>query len=554
MEIKWSLISRVSLPVCLIIIFSLVLSPLRGENTAISITLNEAGTIVFPQMPQGLLLDDNGLPLQCTGATKTQLTFNGTVNAIGSYAFHNFVGLHSLILPESVTEVGYFAFSNCTSLIRPIYNKTVFARMPISHIDPFEVPDGTKTIASGAFRNCEKLTRIKLPNSLKEIQSSAFSKCSALESITIPENVTVIEDNAFFGCEQLHEIHFESTTPAHFSAKAFSGIQNCIFFVPRESIEAYQTALEQLECSNIATIKSEETGSVIVEYYGNYESTGMFNALNSSIDHIDTEAPLILNLTHISTLPGEAEIHTKTPNTILRANSDQNIANEKNVCVDNICKLLVISDEYPFANDQPFSAETVNYERSMKNKWGTICLPFTLTSDEHVRYYTTGSISDEILSLNSVASVPAGTPAIFQRLDGSQLSLKANNAEIAVSEVSLDGDASDIQLHGTYIKLEIETEGEYYIASDKFWRKTEGTPLTINPFRAWFDLAPAKASSRTFNIEETENSEESLEAINALLGDNANIFDINGHKIQGLLPGMNLIQLSDGSYKKVMLK
>lgn len=65
------------------------------------------------------------------------------------------------------------------------------------------IPDGVTEIGDFAFRNCSSLSSITIPNSVSQIDDFAFYGCSSLSSITIPNSVRGICVNAFYGCSSL---------------------------------------------------------------------------------------------------------------------------------------------------------------------------------------------------------------------------------------------------------------------------------------------------------------------------------------------------------------
>ena len=78
--------------------------------------------------------------------------------------------------------------------------------MPVSYSGTYNIPDGIRQIASGAFANCLDLTSITIPNSVTSIGGSAFLGCSSLTAITIPNGITSIEGTTFQACSSLSSI------------------------------------------------------------------------------------------------------------------------------------------------------------------------------------------------------------------------------------------------------------------------------------------------------------------------------------------------------------
>ena len=77
--------------------------------------------------------------------------------------------------------------------------------------ESFEVPKGTRVIGIGAFSMNEKLKSVTLPDTLKEIEYYAFADCTALEEVTVPEGVLNIGSFAFIRCASLKSVSLPST-------------------------------------------------------------------------------------------------------------------------------------------------------------------------------------------------------------------------------------------------------------------------------------------------------------------------------------------------------
>ncbi|MFQ9277267.1 MAG: leucine-rich repeat domain-containing protein [Acutalibacteraceae bacterium] len=61
----------------------------------------------------------------------------------------------------------------------------------------YTVKNGTKTIASWAFRCCSELQSITIPDSVTSIGDRAFQYCTNLSEIVVPNSITHIGGQAF---------------------------------------------------------------------------------------------------------------------------------------------------------------------------------------------------------------------------------------------------------------------------------------------------------------------------------------------------------------------
>ncbi|MBR5715190.1 MAG: leucine-rich repeat domain-containing protein [Bacteroidales bacterium] len=235
----------------------------NAANSVINYTTSNGSVAV----PQGYFSDASGKRLSVISSSTSKLQFDGEIKSIGSYAFHNCSALTSLTLPNSVTSIGFFAFSNCTKLNTPIYNTTIFARLPINYNTTYTIADGIKEIASAAFRNCTSLPSVTISNSVTKIDESAFAYCTSLSSITIPNNTTTIDEHAFEGCSNLKSIYVGST-PAQITASTFNHVDKstCVLYVPKGSLAIYKSSNFWKEFQSIKEYTPSDSGESNIEY------------------------------------------------------------------------------------------------------------------------------------------------------------------------------------------------------------------------------------------------------------------------------------------------
>ena len=134
-----------------------------------------------------------------------------TVTNIGNYAFCRCDSLASITIPEGVTNIGTSAFAGCSSLTSITIPNSVtsigeYAFYQCSSLTSITIPEGVTSIENYTFQYCSSLIAITIPEGVTNIGTSTFSSCSSLTSITIPEGVTSIGNNAFSGCSSLTSI------------------------------------------------------------------------------------------------------------------------------------------------------------------------------------------------------------------------------------------------------------------------------------------------------------------------------------------------------------
>lgn len=230
----------------------------------------------------------------CSALTDVKLS---NVTKIGERAFSGCIGLKEIILPQSLTEIGEYAF-----------NKTALASITLpqsidkvgngwfsdcKYLETVNFDGKIKEIGESAFSGCISLKNIEIPSSVVSIGNSAFNSCTSLKNIEIPSSVVSIGKFAFIGCSALSEVLFNEGLKtigesAFHSCKSLSSVQ-----WPLSLEEIGASAFAHTSFPEIYVPKSIKQGSkVFARSYGTrsmLNSTGLGSFIDAFIPNsIDT--------------------------------------------------------------------------------------------------------------------------------------------------------------------------------------------------------------------------------------------------------------------------
>lgn len=147
-----------------------------------------------------------------SGQVNTIVMFNELQNIncdeIGYYFFQGNTVLQSLRLPNTVTSLDNYMFSNCSALqsinLDNITSMGIQCFFRCSQLDNITLNTNLTNISHGCFSECSSLTSIDLSN-VVSIGNSGFNNCTSLESVTSIQNVTSIGFDAFIRCDKIQE-------------------------------------------------------------------------------------------------------------------------------------------------------------------------------------------------------------------------------------------------------------------------------------------------------------------------------------------------------------
>lgn len=193
-----------------------------------------------------------------------------TCRFISKEAFKNCSSMKSIIVPDSVIDIGLGAFAGCNSIesmtlpfvgknsqnncflswlfgasshsssVTPSTLKTVNisdkctnignnAFNYLSNIETITLGINIETIGEYAFSGCYKLASINIPEKVTSIGKFAFSSCKKLQTITIPDGVEIIAQSTFSNCSSLETINLGNGVRI-IESNAFAGCSNLQYY------------------------------------------------------------------------------------------------------------------------------------------------------------------------------------------------------------------------------------------------------------------------------------------------------------------------------------
>ena len=112
------------------------------------------------------------------------------IKTIKRQGFAKLFNCESIVFPDGLTEIGYYACSE-------------------SNLRSADLPDSVVNLGGGIFSGCQRLKKVRFPAGIKNIPAQCFSK-SGIEDAIIPDTVIEIGKGAYSGCQYLKNISFSS--------------------------------------------------------------------------------------------------------------------------------------------------------------------------------------------------------------------------------------------------------------------------------------------------------------------------------------------------------
>ena len=465
---------------------------------------------------------------------------------------------------ETISGLEYLNTANITDMSSMFWNCSNLKSLDFTKFD-------TKNVSSMYFMfyGCSNLTSLNLTNfNTKNVKNmnGMFGDCTHLTSLDITNfNTAKVTNmgNMFLGCSHLTSLDLTNfntakVTDMHGMFKGCSALTSL-------DLTNFNTA-EVRDMNRMFNMLDESSTALTTIYVSdNFVTTNVRDGENmfkncTKLKGFQKYFLLYTDHTYANYTTG---YFTK----LVGKNGEEKIgATGETLTAEN----LTLNDDKDFVAYEPFAAKDASYSRKMNagTTWGTLCLPFGIDQSQETecKFYCLTGIDNDCITLESYegAEIPAGTPVLFKMNEGEQtLSISAQDASIVTEPKA--GTNTDVNLVGSFTKIGGKdnqglTDTDYIIGKDKFWLVSElkkdgnSKGVGIKPMRAYIHPATAsQARAAMLSIGKGDGTT-AIDNLNAISNDaNAEYYDANGRRTNGLQKGLNIVKRGSKTYK-IMVK
>ena len=465
---------------------------------------------------------------------------------------------------ETISGLEYLNTANITDMSSMFWNCSNLKSLDFTKFD-------TKNVSSMYFMfyGCSNLTSLNLTNfNTKNVKNmnGMFGDCTHLTSLDITNfNTAKVTNmgNMFLGCSNLTSLDLTNfntakVTDMHGMFKGCSALTSL-------DLTNFNTA-EVRDMNRMFNMLDESSTALTTIYVSdNFVTTNVRDGENmfKNCTKLKGFQKYFLLYTDHQYANYTTGYFTK----LVGKNGEEKIgATGETLTAEN----LTLNGDKDFVAYEPFAAKDASYSRKMNagTTWGTLCLPFGIDQSQETecKFYGLTGIDNDCITLESYegAEIPAGTPVLFKMNEGVQeLEISAQNAELVKEPVA--GTNTDVNLVGSFTKIGGKdnqglTDTDYIIGKDKFWLVSElkkdgnSKGVGIKPMRAYIHPATAsQARAAMLSIGKGDGTT-AIDNLNAISNDaNAEYYDANGRRTNGLQKGLNIVKRGSKTYK-IMVK
>lgn len=247
----------------------------------------------------------------------TSINIASTVTEIGAYAFYQCTGIEGEVtIGEEIVSIGRSAFYGCSGITSVRFNaikcesmggtrsSTAFGgchRLEKVTFGPqvtripdyafvgmdglrfeWNLPRSLEHIGDYAFAYCNKISGpLTLPSTVKHVGAYAFAQCHAMTAIELSKGLESVDSRAFYQCIGVTEVNVKALTPPQLGSEVFSGLKaSVVYNVPCITIDRYKESAQWKRIRNLRTTypcKLDLVAELSVPKAGTITGVGAYN-------------------------------------------------------------------------------------------------------------------------------------------------------------------------------------------------------------------------------------------------------------------------------------
>ena len=230
---------------------------------------------------------------------------------------------------------------------------------------------------------------------------------------------------------------------------------------------------------------------------------------------------------------------------------------------------MTLNDSEGYDCEADITVGSVSYSRDMKdNQWGTHCLPFAINPNAYsdCSFYQLSSVDDDkseiVLSRIDDPTIAAGTPVLVRRNAAvSSISISVpsegeGDGVVMSKNIQTGSTVGEYSLVGRLTTSNALTDNCYIINNDKFWNVGElnkaGKTVRVGAFRSYLEANTSMAQARMLSLSIGGDNTTAIDVLNAADDGEAEIYDLNGHRLSDLQKGMNIVKRGNKTTKVII--
>lgn len=206
----------------------------------------------------------------------TSIQLGTGINWIPTACFSSCNSLVSLDLPDFIEEIGPQAFMYCASLTNLNFTNTLRyidtqAFYSCTGIEEVNVPDNVEEMGEGVFKYCSNLKKATIGSGIRELPKETFYECYSLSELNLKDGLETICRFNFANCESLHTLIIPSTVKV---------LENGLNFL-------WNSTVQDIVChANVPPVGNSNTAE---PWYGSYDTARVYVPAESIDDYIEAK-------------------------------------------------------------------------------------------------------------------------------------------------------------------------------------------------------------------------------------------------------------------------